>query len=286
VLNPSRGYTMLADLEYADRWSGSDFTYVRIQGDLARFTRLPAGSILAGRLRAGWVSAGAFEGLLGPGVNAEIVHPQKRFYAGGANSVRGYAQGRLGPRVLTTDVENLLQPVRDGGGGGAGCSPESVVDLSCDASPLGGGGFQARPTGGTTVMEGSLEVRIPLSATFQGALFTDVGQVWNLTDDVDLGSLRVTPGFGIRYLSPIGPLRVDLAYRISGGESLRVVTNAVRPWQEGTDDPDDRIEVAGDRIPWVESRALAILSPRVLFDQSPATSLRRWQIHISIGQAF
>jgi len=283
VLNPSRGYTMLVDMEYGDEWSGSDFTYVRAQGDLARFVRIPTGMILAARLRAGWVSAGAFEGLMGPDVDADIVHPQKRFYAGGANSVRGYAQSRLGPRVLTTDVENLLQPV---GRGGAGCTPESIVDRSCDASPLGESGFQARPTGGTTVMEGSLEARIPISATFQGALFTDVGQVWNVTDDVDLGVLRVTPGFGIRYLSPIGPLRVDLAYRFSGGESLRVVTNGVRPWVEGTDDPDDQLKVDGKAVPWMESRTLAILSPHVRYDDSPATSLRRWQLHISIGQAF
>jgi len=283
VLNPSRGYTMLVDTEYGDRWSGSDFTYVRIQTDVAHFTQIQTGTILAARLRAGWVAAGAFEGLLGAGVNADIVHPQKRFYAGGANSVRGYPQSRLGPRVLTTDVENLLQPVEKGG---AGCAPESVVDLSCNASPLGDAGFQARPTGGTKVMEGSVEARIPMSPTLQGALFTDFGQVWNVADDIDLGSLRVTPGFGIRYLSPIGPLRVDLAYRFTGGESLRVVTNGVRPWVEGTDDPDNRLTVDGNPVPWVESRALAILSPKVLYDESPATSLRRWQIHISIGQAF
>ena len=202
--------------------------------------------------------------------------------------MRGYPQSRLGPRVLTTDVENLLQPVSQDPSvrGGAGCSPESIVDLSCDAAPLEDRGFQARPTGGTTVMEGSLEARIPISASFQGALFTDVGQVWNTGADVDPGDLRFTPGFGIRYLSPIGPLRVDFAYRFAGGESLTVITNGVRPFVAGTDDPDDRLSVAGEKIPWMASRALAALSPRVLYDVSSATSLQRWQIHISIGQAF
>jgi hypothetical protein len=160
------------------------------------------------------------------------------------------------------------------------------VDLSCNAAPLGDRGFQARPTGGTTVMEGSVEARFPLSATFQGALFTDVGQVWNTGADVALGAMRLTPGFGIRYLSPIGPLRVDMAYRFAGGESLTVITNGVRPWIAGTDDPDDRLKVAGEPVSWVKSRALAALSPRVLYDDSPPASLRRWQLHISIGQAF
>ncbi|HSW31059.1 MAG TPA: BamA/TamA family outer membrane protein [Longimicrobiales bacterium] len=288
VLNPSRGYTLLADVEHGDRFTGSAFTYTRIQGDMARFARLPGGSILAGRVRLGWVSGGSFHGDLEGEARVDMVHPQKRFYAGGANSVRGYPQSRLGPRVLTTDPENLLQPLaRDPSErGGAGCTPESIVDLSCDAAPLGDRGFQARPTGGTTVMEGSLEARIPLSATIQGALFTDVGQVWNTGADVDPGELRFTPGFGIRYLSPIGPLRVDFAYRFAGGESLTVITNGVRPFVAGTDDPDDRLRVAGEPIPWMASRALASLSPRVFYDVSPATSLRRWQIHISIGQAF
>ncbi len=283
ALNPSRGYTLLLDMEYADRWTGSNFAYTRLQGDMARFARMTSGSVLAGRLRLGWVSPGAFEELIRPDSDVDIVHPQKRFYAGGANSVRGYPQSRLGPRVLTTDVENLLRPAAEGG---AECAPEAILDLSCDASPLGDGGFQARPTGGTTVIEGSLEARISLSSTFQGALFTDVGQVWNASSDVDLSSVRMTPGFGVRYLSPIGPLRMDLAYRFSGGESLAVVTNGVRRFDGATDDLDDRLQVAGEPIPWVATRALATLGSRVLYGDSPAGSLRRWQLHISIGQAF
>ena len=288
VLNPSRGYTMLVDMEYGDRWTGSDFAYVRVQGDVARFERISEASVLAARVRLGWVRAGAFHPGLSREGEIDIVHPQKRFYAGGANSVRGYAQSRLGPRVLTTDVENLLQPrsADPAKPGGAGCRPESVVDLSCDASPLLDAGFQTRPTGGTTVMEGSLEARFPLSPTFQGALFTDVGQVWDTGTDVAAEALRVTPGFGIRYLSPIGPLRVDLAYRTSGGEPLTVITKGLRPWVAGTDRPLDRIEVGGTPIPWVTSRALAALTPKVMYDDSKPTSLRRWQLHISIGQAF
>lgn len=283
VLNPSRGYNLLLDFEYGDRWTGSDFTYRRVHGDLARFFPLPGRSILAGRVRTGWVSAGGFTRDLSAA--ADVVHPQKRFYAGGANSVRGYAQSRLGPRVLTADVVRLLQPV-GAQGGGAGCTAPSVVDRSCNAAPMGEGAFQARPTGGSAVLEGSLEARIRLTATLQGALFTDVGQVWSRWDAVDLATLRWAPGMGIRYLSPIGPLRVDLAYRLAAGESLSVITNGVRPWDPATDAPEDRILVAGEAIPWVSTRSLASLVPRVPFDDHPAVSFRRLQLHISIGQAF
>lgn len=288
VLNPSSGYTLLVDLEYGDPWIGSDFTYGRVQADLARFLRLTGGMILAGRVRTGWVSAGAFTRTLSSDPGVDIVHPQKRFYAGGANSVRGYAQGRLGPRVLTTDVANLLRPASGDpdSPGGAGCTPESIVDRTCDAAPMGDAGFQARPTGGTGVVEGSLEARVRVSPTFQGAVFADFGQVWSAWDVVDLSTVRWAPGVGVRYLSPIGPLRVDLAYRLSGGESLPVITSGIRPWDPVGDDEGDRIRVDGEPIPWVTTRALAALGSRVDYDESPAFSLRRLQLHVSIGQAF
>ena len=225
------------------------------------------------------MKAGAFGQLLSDREGVEIVHPQKRFYAGGANSVRGYPQGRLGPRVLFTPLENLL------GSDGVGCDPEAILDLSCDASSLEDGAFQPRPTGGSRVLEGSLEARFPLSGSFQGAIFTDFGQVWGDRAPVSLETVRVTPGFGVRYLSPIGPLRVDLAYRTAGGERLSVVTNQVRPFVPDVDDVNDA-NCLGVDCAYLKTQALAILEPKVLFDDSSPGSLRRWQLHISIGQAF
>ena len=279
LLNPSRGYSMLIDLEHAEPWTGSDFAYTRILGEVARFGRVSDGVVLAARIRGGWVQAGAFSELLTGQEGVEIVHPQKRFYAGGANSVRGYAQGRLGPRVLFTPPEDLLDSA------GAGCSPESIQDLSCDASAMQDDKFQPRPTGGNIDFEGNLEARFSLGRTVQGAIFTDVGQVWGDLDPVTLSTVRVTPGVGIRYLSPIGPLRVDLAYRTAGGEYLPVVTRQVRPFDPDSDNKNDP-DCLGADCTYLKTETLAILTPRVLFDDSPPMSLRRWQLHISIGQAF
>jgi outer membrane protein insertion porin family/translocation and assembly module TamA len=176
VLNPTRGYQTLVDLEHADVVTGSNFTYSRVVAETSRYVRLVDGTVLAGRLRAGWVGGGGFNQLLDR-QSESLVHPQRRFFAGGANSVRGFAQNRLGPRVLQVqDVQALLQPVS---AQGAGCTPDAVVDLSCDASPLGDRGFLPRPTGGTRVVEGNLEVRVPVGRRFEGAAFTDFGQVWD-----------------------------------------------------------------------------------------------------------
>lgn len=284
VLNPTRGYSLIIDLEQAGAFTGSDFPYTRIQGEMDRYIRLNAGAVLATKVRAGWVHAGSFPGLTSTEANSDIVHPQKRFYAGGANSVRGYAQSRLGPRVLFTEPRNLLQPADSGG---AGCTPESImVDLSCDAGALPDGAFQSRPTGGTRVAEGSVELRFALKSGFQGAVFTDLGQVWDARTPVTLSSVRVTPGFGIRYMSPIGPLRLDLAYRTAGGEDLTVITNQIRPYDPASDKESDRLVVAGEPIDFVKTNDLAVLKPAVLFEDFPAGSLRRWQLHLSIGQPF
>jgi outer membrane protein assembly factor BamA len=282
VLNPSRGYSMVLDLEHAARWTGSNFPYNRALAEGSAYERITDRNVLAGRLRTGWVDAGRFEQALGRDPESDIVHPQKRFYGGGANSVRGFAQGRLGPGVLTPrDVRLLLDPQTTGG---AGCAPESIVDLTCDASPLGDGGFIQRPTGGTRVLEGNLELRFPLASGFEAATFADFGQVWGPDEAVSLGDLEVTPGVGIRYLSPIGPLRFDLAYQFRGGQELSVVTNQLRPFDPLVDEAP--LMVDGQEVPWVATETLAVLTPTVLFDDSPALSLRRLQLHISIGQAF
>lgn len=282
VLNPSRGYHFLADVEHADAVTGSNFTYSRVVSELSRFGR--AGTfVLASRLRLGWVGAGAFEELLGRQSDIDIVHPQKRFFAGGANSVRGFPQGRLGPRVLQAREVDLLRPTDDEGSG-AGCTPEELVDLTCDASALEDGRFLPRPTGGTRLLEGNLELRFPLGRRLHAAAFTDFGQAWGAQESVSLESVELTPGLGVRYMSPIGPLRLDIAYRFRGGEDLAVVTNQIREAEPG--ETEELLEVGGEKIPWVRTDALAILGPRVLFDDSGPWSLRRFQLHLSIGQAF
>ena len=97
----------------------------------------------------------------------------------------------------------------------------------------------------------------------------------------------------MRYLSPVGPIRVDLGYRFRGIEPLQVVTTQIRAFEEG-DDPGDKISgivdsqeepieyVATD----VATEELAVLDPRVFYGPRAGLSLSRFQIHLSIGQAF
>ena len=282
ILNPNRGYSVVLEVEHASQWTGSNFRYDRAIAEGTLYYGLGRSGVFAGRISGGWVGACAFEALLLTPGTFDLVHPQKRFYAGGANSVRGFAQGRLGPRVLTIDPVRLLEP----GTAGAGCNPSQLMDLSCDPASIKEGRFVPRPTGGTRVLEGNLELRFPIGLNLEGVMFTDVGQVWGGRDEVDLSRLAITPGVGVRYLSPVGPIRIDLGYRFREGEPLAVVTSQLEVFNPNVHEESERIRIDGNVIPYVRTNELAALKTSRLFGEASPLSLQRFQLHISIGQAF
>lgn len=257
IFSPTRGDILRIDGEFASDKTGSDFAYARIAAEMSVYREVTRGVVLAARLSPGWARS---TGEPGDGKGLGL-HPQKRFFSGGPNSVRGFAQYRLGPQVLQVDSRDLTAPIDQGG---AGCSPETIADGSCDATGLDPGRFTARPVGGAALFEGNLEMRFPIFGDkLRGAVFLDVGQVWAEADEVRLADLAWSPGLGVRYATPIGPIRVDIGYNGRGGEALPVITT----------DVEDR------------SRLRPLDAP-VFWDPNAGGFLNRIQLHFSIGQAF
>ena len=282
-LNPTRGYQLVLNFEHASSLTGSEFQYNRVLGEVTGYIATRPGHVLAARVRSGWIGAGTFALPVG---SAAVIHPQKRFFSGGANSVRGYAQNQLGPRVLTVDPSSLLFPID--GTGVIPCTPDEVIDLSCNANDLSDRAFGTpRPTGGTVVLEGGLEYRMAMGRNLESAIFVDFGRIFPETGSGKVSQFEISPGVGMRYLSPVGPIRVDLGYRFRGVEPLQVVTTQIRPFEEG-DDPADKISPigGGEPIDYVITEDLAVLDPRVFYGSRGGFSLSRFQIHLSIGQAF
>ena len=286
-LSPTAGYRGLIDLEAAGGWSGSDFAHQRAVAEIAGFLGVSDAVVLAGRIRGGWLRAGVFQELAAAtGEGRRIAHPEKRFYGGGSNSVRGYAQNQLGPKILTVDVGRLVLPIDTAN---AVCTPQQVVLLSCDASDLGVDEFLERPTGGSQLLEGNLEVRLAFGdSPVSVATFLDFGRVWGESDSrLTLEGTAFTPGVGLRYATPIGPIRIDLAYRGRATRQLPVITSQIRPWVEGVDQNEDRIGfgTSAGPIEWVRRGDLALLEPKVRVGEKDGW----WsglQLHFSIGQAF
>ncbi|MEM7415211.1 MAG: BamA/TamA family outer membrane protein [Gemmatimonadota bacterium] len=278
LLSPRSGSRVLLDIEHAGPWTGSDFRYDRVVAEGSSYT--PAGRVvIATRLRGGWVGAGGFDGLVGSGAqSSEIVHPQKRFYSGGANSVRGFAQSRLGPRVLFATPGGLLDP------GGGACTIAQLNALTC--TPASDAPMNPRPTGGTRLIEANLELRVPLNRILEVVFFGDAGQAWGANESIELASMQVTPGLGFRVASPVGPIRFDLAYSFRGDEALPVVTERLRPYNPATDRLSDRIFYSSEPsdvvLDWVSTGELIFLDAPFLFGANQGGL----QLHVSIGQAF
>ncbi|MBI2834016.1 MAG: BamA/TamA family outer membrane protein [Acidobacteria bacterium] len=81
-----------------------------------------------------------------------------------------------------------------------------------EVSPLSGSGL---PIGGASMLELSSEVRVPLVGNLTGVLFLDGGNVWPDAWDVNLNDLRYAAGPGLRYNTPIGPIRFDVGRQLN-----------------------------------------------------------------------
>ena len=136
--------------------------------------------------------------------------------------------------------------------------------------------FIPQPLGGTTLAEASVEYRMPLPLgqtfrNFVGAVFLDGGLVGSgdlrgleSINSLVSGAGAVTPGFGVRYESPVGPIRVDVGFNPYGAENLAVVTSVP--------DSTGRIRL----VPLAQTRSFS--QGRTFFD--------RLVLHFSIGEAY
>jgi outer membrane protein assembly factor BamA len=75
------------------------------------------------------------------------------------------------------------------------------------------------PLGGEVMTTGFVEYRFPFIWNFEGALFTDWGQVWQTADDVNVRNLEVAIGPGLRLATPVGPFRLDWGWRLTNHDT-------------------------------------------------------------------
>jgi hypothetical protein len=158
------------------------------------------------------------------------------------------------------------------------------MDLSCDAGVADSEVVTLfeRPTGGTRVVEGNAEIRFPLASWLEGVAFTDFGQAWGSGEGIELEDIEFTPGVGVRFPSPVGPIRIDVAYRPRGAQALSVIAPQIRRYDPMLDLESDQLIIGGMTIPFVTTSQLALLGPTVPFLENEG----RVQLHVSIGQAF
>jgi outer membrane protein insertion porin family len=186
-ITPTRGTLLTGNLETAARSIGSQVGYIKAFFQGAAFRSLDSGArtVVATRAMAG-VARGfprTVEVLSGDGTPVDTVvedlPSSQRFFGGGSTTVRGFQLDRLG-------VDEIIR----------------------DGLSLGGNGIVVL----------NVELRRVVTRFFGrdfGAVaFIDGGNVFARASDLDLGRLRGAAGFGIRYDSPLGPLRLDLGFKL------------------------------------------------------------------------
>ncbi|MES3034684.1 MAG: BamA/TamA family outer membrane protein [Gemmatimonadota bacterium] len=292
-IGPTRGYSWRSELEYAAGWTGSQFGYLRFEVEGAKYFHTTDKLTVAVHGRAGVVTGfGGTSSARSLG-GAAVILPRKRFYAGGARSVRGYGENQLGPRVLVVP-RSVFQPtqvvfdslladpeLRDGR---LPCSPsiplpQCATELDStrlvDGRPTSNfedGDFLPKPLGGEAMVEASIEARYRFWGPLTAAVFVDAGSV-----GADFGGTATvfTPGIGIRYLSPVGPIRVDLGYNPRSREQLSVIT-----------------ELQPRDASWSAPRTEGLFEIPAKRGFNPATGtgfggiFNRLTLHLSIGEAF
>jgi len=264
--SPNRGYRANGNVEHASAFTVSDFRYNRATADGAAYYQIRKRGAIGAHARIGWVrSLGSTAQAVGisTSVGGGVLHPRKRFYAGGSHSVRGFGENQLGPRVLTVPI-GVLQ-THDS----LNLACTSGTDVtSCDpnAFNLKDRDFEPRPLGGNFVVEGSAEARFPVWQDLAGAVFVDAGMVSQRTNPaLPRRKAAITPGFGVRYRSPVGPIRADIGFNPGRTEFLPVVTENI---------------VNG-------VKTLVTLQQRRTYSPARGGSvLNRMVLHLSIGEAF
>jgi outer membrane protein insertion porin family/translocation and assembly module TamA len=263
--SPNRGFRVSGNVEHASTFTASDFRYNRATGEGSAFYQIRKRGAIGAHARIGWVnSLGSTSQAVGvsTSIGGGVLHPRKRFYAGGSQSVRGFGENQLGPRVLTVPISVLQSHDTLN----AAC--RFGIDVTaCD--PNAGGlkdrDFEPRPLGGNFVAEGSVEGRFPVWQQLSGAVFVDAGMVsQRINAALPKRRAAITPGFGVRYKSPVGPIRADIGLSPGSSESLPVVTENIVNGQ----------------------KTLVTLQKRRNYAPTQGGILKRMILHLSIGEAF
>ena len=122
----------------------------------------------------------------------------ERFLAGGERTHRGFELDTLGIPCQTLIPDPADVP--------PGQSCQEYVDTSESVRLI--------PVGGNALLILNVEYRYPIVGAFEGAIFVDGGNVWRDLDDFDASEIRWGAGIGGRYLTPVGPIRLDIGFNL------------------------------------------------------------------------
>ncbi|MDD3906259.1 MAG: outer membrane protein assembly factor BamA [Candidatus Omnitrophica bacterium] len=169
IYTPSKGYVINGTIEDAGGVFGGDKNFWKGTASASIYYTIFDKIVLEGKARMGFADAYG---------NSNDVPIYERFYAGGANTIRGYRERYVGPRDSASND----------------------------------------PIGGNALLIGNAEVTFPVyEKIIKGAVFYDVGNVWRKIGDFadEASQFKAGVGVGVRVKTPLGPVKVDYGYPLS-----------------------------------------------------------------------
>jgi outer membrane protein insertion porin family/translocation and assembly module TamA len=193
ILSPHRGVRLLLPLQLAGL--GGDAADFRLQPELTAFVPLGSDWVWGWRASIGMLFPFNYGRAATSGRDAQILF-FRGFFAGGPTSNRGYPPRGIGPHgpLPFLYIE--------------GMSRCDVAQSNPDDCVV--------PLGGFTLWEASSELRYSLEGPLDLALFCDAADVSEHRSTFTLTRPHLSCGPGLRYATPVGPLRLDLGVRVPG----------------------------------------------------------------------
>jgi outer membrane protein insertion porin family len=175
IYNPTKGYLVSGTGEIAGGFLGGNRDFTKMYGVASTYFKHFDENVLELKIRGGIADA------YGDSDNVPIY---ERYFAGGANTIRGYRERRIGPR----DPGNN------------------------------------DPVGGEAYWIANVEETFPIYPNLiKGALFFDIGNVYETIEDFGEGGTFSGYGAGVRIKTPISPVKLDMGYPLDDipGEKKR-----------------------------------------------------------------
>ncbi|MCP3960904.1 MAG: BamA/TamA family outer membrane protein [bacterium] len=183
-LDPELGWSTAVQLEYALPFAQAETNFLKLFWQQTQYVPFGRFGSLAASWRFGAIEPlddnAELDPLVPPDLPSALVPVSERFFAGGRTSHRAYERDRLG--ILGETLFLVGEEIIEAGGNGL-----AVLNL---------------------------DYRFPITGPVGGIVFFDIGNVWADWRDLDPSDFKPGAGLGVRYASPIGPIRLEIGWKL------------------------------------------------------------------------